>query len=151
PVYGHTGLEVTWTVIPAIIIVSIAVPTIQGIFAVQAPASEDALVVEVVGHQFWWEFRYPEYGIVTANQFYLPVGRQVELRLRSADVIHSFWVPRLGGKRDVNPQLRLAEGQERDQWNRIVFTVSEEGAYSGECAEFCGQSHALMRKRAVAV
>lgn len=147
-IYGHTGLEVVWTLIPAIIIGFIAVPTIRGIFATQAPAPANALAVDVTARQFWWEFRYPELNLVTANQLYLPVDRPVELRLRSADVIHSFWIPRLGGKRDLNPQPRRVDPTQ-EEFNRIVFTATEEGEYLGECAEFCGASHALMRMQAV--
>ncbi|HEX6063677.1 MAG TPA: cytochrome c oxidase subunit II, partial [Longimicrobiales bacterium] len=88
-IHGHTGLEIAWTIIPAIIVVFIAVPTVGGIFATQSKASPNALQVEVIGHQWWWEFRYPQLGIVTANELVLPVGREAELKMWSADVIHS--------------------------------------------------------------
>ncbi|HWV58874.1 MAG TPA: cytochrome c oxidase subunit II [Longimicrobiales bacterium] len=149
PVYGHTGLEIVWTLIPALIIVFIAVPTIRSVFATQAPAPPNALTVEVIGRQFWWEFRYPELnGLVTANQLHVPVDRPIELRMRSTDVIHSFWIPRLGGKRDVAPAPRRIDPQDL-RTTRIVFTPSETGEFLGECAEFCGQSHAFMRMLAV--
>ncbi|MFO7893809.1 MAG: cytochrome c oxidase subunit II [Longimicrobiales bacterium] len=151
PIYGSTKLEIAWTVIPALIILFIAVPTIRAIFATQADAPDDALVIEAIGHQWWWEFRYPEHDIITANEFYVPVGRPIALRLRSADVIHSFWIPRLGGKKDVNPVPRTPEGVEPLHMNQIVLEVDSAGEYMGQCAEFCGTSHAIMRMMAVGV
>jgi cytochrome c oxidase subunit II len=151
PVYGSTKLEILWTVIPALIVLFIAIPTIQAIFALQEDVPEDALVIDVIGHQWWWEFRYPEEELITANQFYVPVGRPVALNLRSNDVIHSFWVPRLGGKRDVNPVVRTPEGVRPPHLNRIVLTVDSTGEYLGQCAEYCGTAHAIMRMMAVAV
>lgn len=149
-IHGHTGLEITWTLIPAIIVLFIAVPTVRGIFSTQAKAPDGALVVEVIGHQWWWEYRYPEYGVVTANELVLPVGRTVDLRLHSADVVHSFWIPRVGGKRDVNPQPRTVEA-EPARVNHIVFNIEQPGYFFGQCAEFCGESHALMRAAIVAM
>lgn len=149
-VYGHAGLEVVWTLVPAVIVVAIAIPTVRTIFATSADPPDDALVVDVIGHQWWWEFRYPQYDVVTANELYLPVGRPVHLRLRSADVVHSFWVPRLGGKRDTNPVPASVEADGRGV-NHLTFTINEPGTYTGQCAEYCGTSHALMRMRAVAV
>lgn len=143
-IHGNTKLEILWTVIPSIIVVIIAVPTILTIFDTQKEAPEGALRIEVIGHQWWWEFRYPEEGIVAANQFYVPVDRTVELRLHSADVVHSFWIPKLGGKRDVNPQPAVT-GDREPTTNQILFTPHEEGTYPGQCAEFCGESHAIMR------
>jgi cytochrome c oxidase subunit 2 len=150
PVHGSTKLEIAWTIGPALIVGFIAIPTIRGIFETQAKAPPNALVVEVIGHQWWWEFRYPEYGIVTANELHLPTGRPVDLVMWSADVVHSFWIPRLGGKRDVNPQpVRTAARMK--EWgpkvNHIVFTPEQPGDYPGQCAEFCGDSHAIMRVR----
>jgi cytochrome c oxidase subunit II len=150
-VYGSTKLEILWTLIPALIVLFIAIPTIQAIFALQERAPEDALVIEAIGHQWWWEFRYPEEGIITANQFYVPVGRPLALKLRSNDVVHSFWIPRLGGKRDVNPVVRTPEGVRPLHLNQIVLTVDSTGEYLGQCAEFCGTSHAIMRMMAVAI
>lgn len=147
--HGHLGLEVAWTIGPAIIVVAIAIPTIQAVFRTQSAPEEDALRVNVIGHRFWWEFQYPESGIVTANELHLPVGRQVSLRMHSADVIHSFWVPRLGGKRDVNPMVATPEGENPD-YNWLNFTVRQAGVYSGQCAEFCGTAHSLMGVRVVA-
>lgn len=143
-IHGNTKLEIAWTVIPSIIVVLIAVPTILTIFDTQKEAPEGALRIEVIGHQWWWEFRYPEEGVVAGNEFYVPVDRPVELRLHSADVVHSFWIPKLGGKRDVNPQPAVT-GDREPHTNQILFTAHDEGAYTGQCAEFCGESHAIMR------
>jgi cytochrome c oxidase subunit II len=145
---GHLGAEVGWTVGPAIIVIAIAIPTIQAVFATQRPIAEDALLVEVTGHQFWWEFHYPEQGITTANELWLPVDRPVSLRLESNDVIHSFWIPKLGGKRDLNPVPAVREGQD-PKYNWLYFTPHTAGVYQGQCAEFCGEAHALMAKRVV--
>ena len=137
-VHGFTALEIAWTLIPAAILFFIAIPTVRTIFQVQgAPPDTDPLEITVIGHQWWWEFQYPELGFVTANELHVPVGRTANLTLSSADVIHSFWVPQLGGKRDLNP------GSE----NRLWFTPTETGVYHGQCAELCGTSHANMRMR----
>ncbi|MGH7458298.1 MAG: cytochrome c oxidase subunit II [Longimicrobiaceae bacterium] len=141
-VHGHTRLELAWTLIPALILTVVAVPTVQVIFETQAEAPEGALEVQVIGHQWWWQFRYPAGGdtVVTANEIHVPVGRPVELVMTSADVIHSFWVPQMGGKRDLIPNRTTS----------IVFTPEESGVYLGQCAEFCGDSHALMKMRLIA-
>jgi len=138
--HGNTLLEISWTLAPAVVLVLIAIPTIKTIWDVDRPARGESLVVEAVGHQWWWEFRYPDLGIVTANELHIPVGEQIDVRLTSADVIHSFWFPRLGGKRDVIP------GHETQIW----FTADSAGLYLGQCAEFCGLSHALMKMELVA-
>lgn len=138
PVYGHTGLEIAWTIAPAVILIFIAVPTIRTIIASEEPPRDDAITIEVVGHQWWWEFRYPEYGIVTANEMHIPVDRQVTLNITSDDVIHSFWLPRLSGKRDA------ILGRQ----TQLKFVPDSIGEYFGQCAEFCGTSHANMRVRA---
>ncbi len=135
--HGHTVLEIAWTIAPALILVFVAVPTIQTIFRTQAPAPAGALNVRVVAHQWWWEYRYPDLGVVTANELHVPVGRTVDLELTSADVIHSFWAPRLFGKRDVIP----------GHTNHIIFAADSTGDYLGQCVEFCGVSHANMRLR----
>jgi cytochrome c oxidase subunit 2 len=135
--HGHTALEIGWTLAPALILVFIAVPTMRTIFATAARAPAGAVRVEVIGHQWWWEYRYPDLGIVTANEMHLPRGTPVELEMTSADVIHSFWAPALGGKRDLTP----------GRVTRIAFTADSAGEYWGQCAEFCGASHANMRLR----
>jgi cytochrome c oxidase subunit 2 len=138
-VRGNARLELTWTIAPAIILTFIAFPTVGAIFQTQAPPAPDALKVRVIGHQWWWEFRYPDLGISTATDLYLPAGQRVALELSSVDVIHSFWVPALGGKRDTPP----------GQLNRILVTPAVPGDYPGQCVEFCGASHANMRHAAV--
>ena len=142
-VHGNTTLEIAWTVIPLLILILIAVPTIRTIFKTQATARSDALQVEVIGHQWWWEFRYPQYQVVTANELYLPVGRTVNFTMTSKDVIHSFWIPALSGKRDVIP----------NHTNYLWFSPDSSGsnAWNGACAEFCGTSHANMKFRTFTV
>jgi cytochrome c oxidase subunit 2 len=137
-VRGHTLLEIGWTIAPALVLLIIAIPTIQVIFRTQTMgAPPGALRVTVRAWQWWWEFRYPDLGVVTANELHLPVGRTVVLDLEGPDVIHSFWVPHLGGKRDVVP----------GRHNRLVLTPEATGEHWGQCAEFCGASHANMGMR----
>ena len=136
---GHTLLEISWTIAPALVLLAIAIPTIQVIFRTQAAPPRDALEITVYGHQWWWEFRYPALQVVTANELHVPAGRPVALTLQGPDVIHSFWVPRLGGKRDVIP----------GRLNRLTFTAETPGEYRGQCAEFCGVSHANMGMRVI--
>lgn len=138
--HGNKTLEIAWTIAPTIILMFIAVPTVMALFASSAPARVDALNVKVVAHQWWWEFEYPELGLVTANEMHIPVGRDVNVELQSADVIHSFWVPKLAGKLDIVPT----------RTNRLWFRADEPGNYSGQCAEFCGIAHALMKFRVIA-
>src|SRR5690606_22775813 len=127
-VHGNTTLEIAWTLIPAVLVSIIAVPTVRTIFFTYREAPADALTVDVYGWQWWWSFEYPmENGekIVTANEFHVPVGRTVRLRITSKDVVHSFWIPQMGGKRDVIP----------GRVNEVVFTPLEAGVYLGQCAE----------------
>jgi cytochrome c oxidase subunit II len=138
-VRGSPRLELTWTVLPALILSVIAFPTVGAIFRSQAAPPPDALRVRVIGHQWWWEFEYPDLGIRTASDLHLPAGRPAVVELGSLDVIHAFWVPQLGGKRDAVP----------GGTNRILLTPSTPGAWPGQCAEFCGASHANMRHWAV--
>jgi cytochrome c oxidase subunit 2 len=142
-VHGNTTLEILWTAIPALILAFIAVPTVQTIFKTQDKAKSDALQVEVIGHQWWWEFRYPQYNFVTANELYLPVGRTANFSLKSADVLHSFSMPRLGGKRD------LITNHENFLW--MTPDSVGETALNGFCAEYCGRSHANMRLKVFVV
>ena len=140
-VHGNLRLEMIWTIIPVLILAVIAVPTISTIFDLRrTPGPEDdALIVNVIGHQWWWEFEYPEYGIETANEMHIPVGRTVYLNITSADVIHSFWVPQLNGKRDAVPS----------RVNHLTLIADEPGVYLGQCAEFCGLAHADMRHQVI--
>jgi len=137
-VHGSTVLELLWTIVPAVLLIFIAVPTWSGIFrAANAPA-ENAFEVEAIGHQWWWEFKYPD-GSVTANELHVPVNRPVVVHTKSIDVIHSLWAPRLFGKIDVLP----------GKVNTLWFVPEKTGRYYGQCAEFCGTAHANMRFRIV--
>ena len=138
-VHGNVALEVTWTIIPAIILVAIAIPTIQTIWETATPP-EEGMNMTAIGHQWWFEFRYPEQGIITANEMYIPAGEDIIIKLESEDVIHSFWVPKLAGKVDMVP---INE-------NTIWLKADEPGIYYGQCAEFCGIAHAHMRFRVIA-
>src|SRR5262249_1839801 len=132
-------LELAWTVIPAVILVFIAVPTWEGIFRVAHPPATNTLKVKAVGHQWWWEFQYPELGLTTANELHVPVGKSIVVDAESKDAIHAFWVPKLAGKIDALP------GKTQFTW----FTAEKPGLYYGQCAEFCGTSHANMRFRVI--
>jgi cytochrome c oxidase subunit 2 len=147
-IHGHMGLEIAWTIVPAIIVVAITIPTVQAVFSTQPTELEGSMVVDVIGHQFWWEFRYPDSGLVTANEVHIPIDRPVSFRLSSADVIHSFWVPMLGGKRDANP-VRIRPDGVDPSYGWIHLTPNETGTFWGQCAEFCGSSHSLMGFRVV--
>ena len=139
PVHGNTRLEIIWTVIPAVILAVILIPTIQGI-ANLAERDEDAFEIRVIGNQFFWEYEYTD--IVDADgvplkvtgDMHIPVDTRIELTLVSNDVIHSFWVPRLAGKTDAIP------GRENHMW----LQADETGSFVGQCAELCGDEHANM-------
>jgi cytochrome c oxidase subunit 2 len=142
-VFGSTQIELAWTIIPILIIVVLFLGTARVIFAVQdTPKPPDALDVTVVGHQFWWEFRYPEYGVTTANELHVPLSdpkhpTPTYLKLTSADVMHSFWVPKLSGKTDLLP----------NRVNEMWVDPHETGVFEGQCAQFCGTQHARMLLR----
>jgi cytochrome c oxidase subunit 2 len=139
-IHGNTRLEVGWTLAPALILLAVAVPTIATIFDL-AKKPDNPVNVTVIGHQFWWEYRYDDLGVVTANELRMPVGRPVELTLNSVDVIHSYWIPPLGGKTDVVPGRN----------NHMHLEADAPGEYLGQCTEFCGASHANMRAKAIAM
>jgi len=138
-VHGNTPLEIGWTIAFALVLLVIGIPTIRVIFQTQQAGASGGLRVDVGGRQWWWEFKYPDLKITTANEVHIPVGQAVAFHLHGPDVIHSFWVPQLGGKRDVVPH----------RVNRIVLTPDTPGEYIGQCAEYCGTSHANMRFRAI--
>jgi cytochrome c oxidase subunit 2 len=143
-VHGNTPLEIAWTIAPALILVGIAIPTLRTIFDI-AEQPDNALEVNVTGHQWWWEFEYTNLAggtVVTANELHIPTDQPAYLTMSGADgdVIHSFWVPPLAGKRDVVP----------GNITHLTLTADEPGVYYGQCAEFCGWSHANMRLRVVA-
>ncbi len=142
-VHGNKRLEIMWTIIPAVVLLAILIPTITTLYEHDAAAEEGDLVVDVYGKQWWWEIQYGEdrtqngqdLSVVTANEVHLPVGKEAIINLHSNNVIHSFWVPRLSGKMDVMP----------GHVNKLSITPTEVGEYYGECAEFCGTQHAWMR------
>jgi len=142
-VFGSTQIELSWTIIPVLIIVVLFLTTARVLFDLQdAPEPKTALDVTVVGHQFWWEFRYPQYNVVTANELHVPVSssaapRPTYMKLTSADVIHSFWVPMLAGKTDLLP----------NRVNEMWMDPQKPGVYEGQCAQFCGAQHAKMLLR----
>jgi cytochrome c oxidase subunit 2 len=144
-VYGSNPVELAWTMVPLLIIVVLILVTGRTIYTIQAAVRPpNALAVKVIGHQWWWEFRYPDLGVVTANELHIPVSdpsdpRPTFLQLESADVVHSFWVPRLAGKTDVVP----------NKTNETWIDPRVPGTYLGQCAEFCGTQHAFMLLRVV--
>ena len=142
--HGHPLIEVGLVVASAALLVVIAIPTFGGIILkkkVPVEYETDAVEVTVTGYQWWWGFEYPEYGFHTANELVFPAGRAVKLNLRANDVIHSFWLPKLAGKTDLVP------GQENFMW----IKADEPGYFWGQCAEYCGDSHAYMLFRAIAL
>ncbi len=141
-VHGNTKAEIAWTILPALIVVTLfvmALQTQQTLDAKPAAAAEQ-MTVKVIGHQFWWEYQYPDLGITTATDLVIPTGKVVNLELSSVDVIHSFWIPQLNGKTDAFP-------------NHVNFTwiqANTPGFYYGQCAELCGAGHANMRAVVIA-
>ncbi len=132
--HENLRLEVLWTVIPALTLVVTAVPTYQAMRKMEVPPKSD-LVVAVIGHQFFWEYRYPKYGVSFAEEaLVVPAGKVVTLNLSSVDVVHSWWVPAFGVKQDANP------GRITNAW----FQADRPGRYKGQCAELCGNLHAKM-------
>lgn len=140
-IHGNVKLEIAWTAIPALILAIVGVATVVTIWDIaRIDKSADVLHVTVTGHQFWWEYSYPDLGVVTANELHIPTGTRVELKLVSEDVIHSFWPPKLAGKVDVIP----------GHTNTMAIEATEPGEFEGQCAEFCGLSHSRMRLRVIA-
>lgn len=141
-IYGSQPIEVAWTVAPLLTVFVLFLVVVRSVAAVREdPPAEGGLRVIAIGHQWWWEYVYPDLGIRTANELYIPThdasGKPqiVSLELQSADVIHSFWLPRLAGKTDMVPGRR----------NRLWFDAPERGSYHGQCAEYCGTQHANMK------
>jgi len=145
-IYGSNQIELSWTVIPILIVVMLFLTTTRVILETEAaPKPVAALDVTVIGHQFWWEYRYPKLGIVTANELHVPVSNPAKptptyLGMSSADVSHSFWVPRLAGKMDLIP----------NRLNTMWIDPQEPGLYLGQCAQYCGTQHAKMLLRVYA-
>jgi cytochrome c oxidase subunit 2 len=142
-VYGSSQLELAWTVIPILIVVVLFLATARVVASIQnAPKPSGAIEVTVIGHQFWWEYRYPALKVVTANELHIPVSDPAHptptfLKLLSADTDHSFWVPRLAGKTDLIP----------NHPNSMWVDPHETGLYLGQCAQYCGTQHAKMLLR----
>ncbi len=136
-IHGNTRLEILWTFVPVVILIAIAVPTFKTIVDINGTPPANSLKVTATGHQWWFEFAYPDQGFETANELHLVVNKPVDISILSVDVIHSLWMPQLMGKVDMVP------GHE----NHMSFTPNEIGEYRGQCAEFCGPSHANMRFR----
>jgi cytochrome c oxidase subunit II len=140
PPLGRTRFVVAGgVVLPVVVVVPLLFLSLETSMALRTP--REGRTVRVVGHQWWWEVRYPQEGIVTANEVHIPTGERVRLELASADVIHSFWVPQLGGKRDLIPGIE----------NVFWVQADEPGVYRGQCAEYCGTQHAKMAFLVVAL
>lgn len=138
--FGRPHLEIAWTVAPALLLAVLFVFTVIGMNASQPSAARGGDDLVVIGHQWWWEIRYPRSGVVTANEIHLPVGKRLLVALQSADVVHNLWLPQLGGKMDLVP----------GQTNHIWLEADRPGTYFGACSEFCGTDHAWMLIRAIA-
>jgi cytochrome c oxidase subunit 2 len=142
-IYGSTQVELAWTVIPVLIVLALFLAAARVIGSVQnQPRPQNAIEVVVTGHQYWWEYRYPRFNIVTANELHVPVSdpahpKPTFLTLLSADTDHSFWVPRLGGKTDLIP----------NHPNQMWIDPHETGVFLGQCAQYCGTQHAKMLLR----
>ncbi|WP_281657936.1 cytochrome c oxidase subunit II [Halobacillus sp. Cin3] len=142
---GNKALEVIWTVIPIILLLVLAIPTVQATFDLADQSSQDdegTLTIDVTGNQYWWQFTYADQEISTSQELYIPTNERVYLNMKSSDVIHSFWVPAISGKMDTNPG---------ENTNTMYLEAYEEGVYEGFCAELCGPSHSLMYFKVIAV
>ena len=147
-IHGNTRLEVFWTITPAILLLAIGIPMVIMVYDLGREPSEDAFRVDVIAQRYTWEFQYPEYtdqdgaplSVFDQSGFHIPAGREVAFYLHSRDVIHSFWLPKLGGKLDIVP------GQVNVLWLR----ADEPGSFSGQCAEYCGLEHATMTMTVIA-
>ena len=146
-IHGNKKLEIAWTILPCLILAVIAVPTVLTIFDnTNSPdTSSNSVTVDVYAHQWFWEFKYNHPSnetekITVANEMHIPVGKVININLYSDDVIHSFWIPKLAGKVDLMP------GNDNTMW----LQADKEGVYLGQCAEFCGVAHALMKFRVIA-
>jgi cytochrome c oxidase subunit II len=146
--HGNTKLEIGWTVLPALLLGFVSFATLATLFDIN-DTQDDGLTVQVAGQQWWWEYTYDTDGdgeftdedVLTANDLVVPAGQNVDLEVTSRDVIHSFWIPRLNGKKDAVPGRR----------HSLMINADEPGTYVGQCTEFCGLSHAYMRQRVVAL
>lgn len=138
--FGSLKLEVVWTIIPLGIVAVLFLLTCNTMRAIDPPVGDNEPDLVVIGHQWWWELRYPKQEVITANEVHIPIGKYLLVRLESVDVIHDFWVPELARKIDLVP----------GHPNHIWLIANEPGVYLGACAEFCGDQHANMRIRVIA-
>jgi cytochrome c oxidase subunit 2 len=139
-IHGHSALEWSWTLLPLVLLAGLAIGNVKTIWSMEREQNAATTHIEIIGQQWWWEFRYDLNGdgkpdIITANQMVIPTGEVIKLDLRSNDVIHSFWIPQLNGKKDAVPG-------HVNVWN---IQADKPGIYQGQCTEFCGLSHGMMR------
>jgi cytochrome c oxidase subunit 2 len=139
-VHGNTRIEIAWTIAPALILAALTVPTIATIYHLRPSQQGNPLNVTVIGHQWWWEFQYPDQKVTTANELHIPTHRRVNLLLKTNDVTHIFYVPVLAGGMD----------SVANHDNEIWIEADHEGTYQGQCTQFCGASHAFMRFKVMA-
>ena len=137
PIHGHTGLEIVWTAVPAILVIALGIVSAI-VLSENGQAKDNALQVKAIGQQFTWKFEYPEMGDFTTGELVLPVDRQAKFTMEAVDVLHSFWVPAFGQKMDAVPGIETS----------ILVTPTRTGDFAVVCAELCGLGHATMRAKA---
>jgi cytochrome c oxidase subunit 2 len=137
PIHGHTGLEIVWTAVPAILVIALGIVSAV-VMSQNGNAGNNALQVRAIGQQFAWKFEYPELGEFESGELVLPVGQEAVFTMEAVDVIHSFWVPNFGQKMDAVPGIETT----------IVVTPTRTGEFAVVCAELCGLGHATMRAKA---
>lgn len=137
PIHGHTGLEIVWTAIPAILVIALGIVSAV-VLSENGQAGDRPLQVKVIGQQFAWKFQYPDFGNRESGELVLPVGRETKFTMDAVDVIHSFWVPQFGQKMDAVPGIQTT----------ILVTPKHTGEFAVICTELCGLGHATMRAKA---
>jgi cytochrome c oxidase subunit 2 len=137
PIHGHTGLEIIWTAVPAILVIALGIVS-AFVLSENGKASDNSLQVTAIGQQFAWKFQYPDYDDVESGELVLPVGKQAQFTMQAVDVLHSFWVPQFGQKMDAVPGIET----------QVYVTPKHTGEYAVVCAELCGLGHATMRAKA---
>jgi cytochrome c oxidase subunit 2 len=137
PIHGHTGLEIAWTAVPAILVIALGIVSAV-VLSENGQAGDRPLQVNAIGQQFTWKFEYSDYGDLTTGELVLPVGREAKFTMTAVDVIHSFWVPNFGQKMDAVPGIETT----------ILVTPTRTGEYEVVCTELCGLGHATMRAKA---